>query len=167
MIPIINININGFVKQYLPPHKRQANRLGLLGALLYPFTSIWNATQLQVAQWITLANCTGETLSVVWILNAMLDPALARIYIQNAPISGVGIGLTSPEWSSWFAAGIEATEPAAFGYIPLPGESLITGTYSFVVYVPMALFAPVFNAQVAGIVEKYRFLGHNYIIKSY
>jgi hypothetical protein len=138
MIPIINININGFVKQYLPPHKRQANRLGLLGALLYPFTSIWNATQLQVAQWI-----------------------------QNAPISGVGIGLTSPEWSSWFAAGIEATEPAAFGYIPLPGESLITGTYSFVVYVPMALFAPVFNAQVAGIVEKYRFLGHNYIIKSY
>ena len=146
----------------LPPHKRQAKRLTWLNALTYPLVQLMGNFLSFRQDAMIRFTVTGQTISLQWYLNYLLDVELQRILIVNDVFGGFTIGLRreGPAVAKTFGLSTEIpNEPQS---IPLHGENPASLPFDFRVIIPTS----VEPAQVQGIVNKYKLAGRSYDIKS-
>lgn len=162
MIRKHRINIDLFINNWLPSHKRQTNRKGLLAVLLTPFTIMMGEFVAWRDEAIIRANVTSETISIEWYLNYLFDPTLKRIHIESNDGDGVILGVKTTEPLKFLYFGDKDDEPTAFQYLYKPGETTDLGTASFGVYIPTDLEDQALD--IFAIVKIYKLAGKTFVI---
>jgi hypothetical protein len=158
----IKITVPAFVRSLLPPHKRQPTRLSWLNALTYPLSQLMSGFLSYRQQAIIRYTVTGQTISLQWYLNYLLDVELQRILIVNDEYGGFTVGLRREGPVVAKAFGLSSESPNEPHAIPLHGENPASLPFDFRVIIPTS----VDPAQVQGIVNKYKLAGRSYDIKS-
>jgi len=157
-----NITVSKFIKMFLPPYKRQANRELLFYVALYPLKVL----QDEYADWrdkeTIRSYVTGETDNLVWYLNTLFDPVYKRIYIETNEGGGVVKGIRGTEPDLYQVAGIRGTEPTLYTTKYLKGEDAVLGFKKFGVYIPSDIAAQA--EDIKGVVNNYRFAGKTFMI---
>ncbi len=159
---MIKITIPAFVTNMLPPHKRQTSRLAWLNALTYPLVQLMGDYLSFRQDALIRFTVTGQTISLQWYLNYLLDVELQRILIVNDQYGGFFIGLRSEGKTVAKAFGLSTETPNEPQTIPLHGENPASLPYDFRVIIPGSVDA----RQVQGIVNKYKLAGRSYDIKT-
>ena len=102
MIRRISIDILNYLENnILPPHKRQTNRLAFLKGLLQPLQDASTAYNVWRDDIIIRASVTGQTASLQWYLNYVLDATEKRILIIHGTIIGEPLSLRSEAGTLW------------------------------------------------------------------
>lgn len=121
MIRVVLIDIDNWIRSYLPWWKRQANRMRLLKALLSPIAELNLDIKGFSSKTKTRAQVSLETASVQWYLNHLFDSAQLRISIINMEPGGMDLGIESvePSYYKWLGTQNESppfNTPANVGF---------------------------------------------------
>ena len=162
MIRRISIDIFNYLENnILPPHKRQPIRLSFLRGLLQPVYDASVAYNVWRDDIIIRATVTGQTLSLQWYLNYVLDATEKRILIIHGTIVGEPLSLRS-EAGTHFQMSLRS-EAGTAKSLKLKGEHVTTLPFDFRVLAP----ASVDQGQVKKIVDTYRQQGRKFDIVTF
>lgn len=164
MIRLIEINVPGFINNWLPVHKRLAARLRFLQVLLAPFSIMMATYKVWRDKSVTRAYVNSQKMSMEWYLNELYDADLRRIYIESPDASGLYIALET-ESSPAMTTGLQS-EPAElsdFVMVPLPYEDVDTGNADFVLWVPLDL--SMLEQQLKKVLINYKLAGKRYALR--
>lgn len=127
----VRIRYDSLVRQLLPAHKRQTNRLTLLQALIFPLKMLWVSFDQWRKETRMLVNVNSQT----GVLQGYLRGKYGHdaITVRTFRSGGLAVGLTEEGVASAVGIGMES-DPVQ---IPLEGELRNQfGEADFIVYVP-------------------------------
>lgn len=145
----VNVLFANLVRQLLPPHKRQPQRLVMLQAFVLPLTRLFAA----FSEWRTNIRMLVNVNSQVMVFEGYLrkryrEPVAIKIVTFEDGLLPVCLEEEGTTLQPSF--GDEATEMVS---IPLDGEMRqLFGDVDFVVYIPKGVDADLIGAEV----EKYK-----------
>lgn len=146
----MKINYSNFVRQLLPPHKRQAVRLALLTAFLYPLQLLFNL----FLDWRDNSRMMINVNSQVKILEGYLRkkynrPISIKIVTFNNGL--LPVGLISEGETMWARISLESE--AGMKGVPLENEmrDKFDGA-DFIVYIPKGIDVNLIESEI----EKYK-----------
>lgn len=162
MIRLFRITIPHFIQSYLPPHKRMPQRILFYKIMAYPFTLMMEAFIAWRDSSVTKANVSNETISLEWYLNSLFDTDEQRIEIISQEDAGLLMGRRDTEATFYQPMGRRDTEATFYKAMPIRGEDLITGLFSFIVSIPEDIEDK--TDAIAGIVKMYKYAGFSFKI---
>lgn len=150
-----NWNIDNWLNQYLPPFKKQLNRVKWLRALLKPIKTLHTSLLTYRSEINRKARINGQTIVLENYLNDLFDSSDRRIYIEttsdlNLPVYSY---LKSEGKPVFFYTAAES-KPVYFR-----SSTEIPSSYQFEVVIPVGVLTSAEEVRLKGIVNYYRLAG--------
>lgn len=152
------------IVRLLPPFLRRPVMIAWLYRLIHPVISLYGQFLGFRQQQLMRTSCTGQVISLEWLLNELFDPTGRGIYILTNGLSTTDNFIyseTDSAASNDLYSESDAGMPPLYLYAEIDYFSLI----HFTVFVPVALvFDPV---QLRAVVDYYRLAGKRFDVQTY
>lgn len=152
----VEFDVYEFMKRMIPAHKRQTNRLALFWWSIAQINLLWESFREWRKEMIYESNVTGQTLSLVDLLNRRVNGANGGISIVERTDEGIYLSVLNEDADHAEMSLI--SENTDFEYVSKAGEGGASLDIDFKVVVPVGVNFD----EVKKIVDRYVIAGYQY-----